>query len=495
MPFARENPHFKVRRPDEETGCPNCGEPVYVGDRAWQDPESEVVYCSRSCAGQADEAADMNRRGNPFFSPPALNYQRNPGFLDLGYGAPKDPSDPGDRIGLPFFTQVGTYQIRYFRFANEKGICWEVFDASGDPVVDRVDGDTLWGPRGKSNLDFAAAEREARAFLAEQPSGARKKVNPARSDFEVHLIDTLVTKIESARDAFSYGAAGWQQAAPGTAAWHQAGARVASAMGELSSYARQMGPRVQQDPNVVRARSLLRTALSGFAQRDQAVVVSSLNMAADSLFQYGKLWTDMRKWNRPDSRPTHGNPFFSPPALNYQRNPAGHGHSCESCGRPAAQITPEFRYLCRDPRCAWSPYRGASPSASSRPVYAYTVRDVNTNAEVAQLQAHNLDEARQLAAGKGFSGRRYRVNRTQRNPGDSIFYVFALGAPEPIGSVTASTKRRALGLAKKKFKRQDVTVEAESSMHTGGGLFGHGLSAEDELRLKKEATGGQEFLF
>ena len=40
---------YQVWHHSEEFGCPWCGAPVYVGERAFQAPDAGQVYCSRGC--------------------------------------------------------------------------------------------------------------------------------------------------------------------------------------------------------------------------------------------------------------------------------------------------------------------------------------------------------------------------------------------------------------------------------------------------------------
>lgn len=41
---------YHVRYQSEEFSCPDCGDPVTVGDIAWQEPNGGPVYCSEHCA-------------------------------------------------------------------------------------------------------------------------------------------------------------------------------------------------------------------------------------------------------------------------------------------------------------------------------------------------------------------------------------------------------------------------------------------------------------
>lgn len=41
---------YLVKHHSEEFGCPYCGQPVYVGDRAYQAGPDAEPYCSRKCS-------------------------------------------------------------------------------------------------------------------------------------------------------------------------------------------------------------------------------------------------------------------------------------------------------------------------------------------------------------------------------------------------------------------------------------------------------------
>lgn len=57
---------YRVRHHGEEFGCPACGEPVYVGETAWEDDGG--VFCSAYCAG-ADPGRQAATKTDPFFRP------------------------------------------------------------------------------------------------------------------------------------------------------------------------------------------------------------------------------------------------------------------------------------------------------------------------------------------------------------------------------------------------------------------------------------------
>lgn len=46
-------PYFTVANATEETQCPQCGWPAYVGDRAYVAPDG--TYCSSACAKEGGE--------------------------------------------------------------------------------------------------------------------------------------------------------------------------------------------------------------------------------------------------------------------------------------------------------------------------------------------------------------------------------------------------------------------------------------------------------
>jgi len=39
----------RIRSAQEETACPECAWPLYLGDTAWEDQSGEV-YCCAACA-------------------------------------------------------------------------------------------------------------------------------------------------------------------------------------------------------------------------------------------------------------------------------------------------------------------------------------------------------------------------------------------------------------------------------------------------------------
>lgn len=41
---------FRIRTASEETQCPECGWPLYVGDRAFEHDTTHTILCSPSCA-------------------------------------------------------------------------------------------------------------------------------------------------------------------------------------------------------------------------------------------------------------------------------------------------------------------------------------------------------------------------------------------------------------------------------------------------------------
>ncbi len=55
---------FRIQTPSEETQCPQCGFPLYVGDQAFEQAPSEVVVCSPLCAEEVSvsEPADYGSR-------------------------------------------------------------------------------------------------------------------------------------------------------------------------------------------------------------------------------------------------------------------------------------------------------------------------------------------------------------------------------------------------------------------------------------------------
>jgi hypothetical protein len=44
---------FTIQDIDEEFTCPECGCPVYMGDRAWMDDLMAQPYCSDVCSNRA----------------------------------------------------------------------------------------------------------------------------------------------------------------------------------------------------------------------------------------------------------------------------------------------------------------------------------------------------------------------------------------------------------------------------------------------------------
>lgn len=370
------------------------------------------------------------RVSNPFFAPPAVNYA-NPGV---------------DRETLPLFTDVGPYQIRYFRLPGMAGIGWEVVHFLGGPVFWPGSKEELWSPPGQGgSRTVAGAEKAARAAIADLAPQPRKRSwevrvnkNPAQSDFEVFLIHKISDLLEGVRDKVLDGVPFWDTSP-----------LVVAAMKVIDAHADTLNP---HDPHLRSAREFMARAWHNSASGGSARgTVWALNLAANNLHHYAQGWVNATRSLR--------NPFFAPPAVNYTQNPL-----CEP--------NPE--------------------------VHRYVVKD-KAGRPVALLQAHNLDDARQRAASHGFSGRKFQVNRegAKANPGGTVFYVYVQGEPDPIGSVQAKTERSALTQARKRFGRSDLTVVDEAGAHAPGQMFSAsaGLTAEDEKRLKREATGGQEFLF
>jgi hypothetical protein len=428
---------------------------------------------------------------NPYLAPPAISYA--------------NPGTGIDRETLPLFTNVGAFQIRYFRLPGEPGIGWEVYRHTGE-IAKTTDGEDLWSPPGRGgSRDVRAAERDARDAIAGSIRSWEIKVNPyfappaisyanpAGSDFESYLVGRLVDQLEGALALVQGGRA--SEAVPA----------IHAARSALSRHVAEFG---LDDRSIRQAVvDLVQASMLAARPGNEGLLGISLNRALERLREYAQGWGG----SSPNPCGQQHNPYFAPPAISY-----------------------------------------ANPG---RQVNAYVVRDRAGNA-VAKLQAYNLDEARQRAASEGYSGRKFRVNRAGRsanpgekifyvyelgspepigsvaaknkrsalararkkfwlpdalyvaeaeahvpgrstNPGEKIFYVYELGSPEPIGSVAAKNKRSALARARKKFKTPDVTVVAEAEAHVPGQLFGaaEGMTAEDEIRLKREASGGQGFLF
>jgi hypothetical protein len=41
---------YFIKRHLDEGQCDLCGDPLYVGDTAYQDPDTWLLYCSKKCA-------------------------------------------------------------------------------------------------------------------------------------------------------------------------------------------------------------------------------------------------------------------------------------------------------------------------------------------------------------------------------------------------------------------------------------------------------------
>jgi hypothetical protein len=50
MPKNLRGRWFRIRTPNEETQCPECGYPLYVGDRAFENRGAQAILCSPACA-------------------------------------------------------------------------------------------------------------------------------------------------------------------------------------------------------------------------------------------------------------------------------------------------------------------------------------------------------------------------------------------------------------------------------------------------------------
>ena len=51
---------YRIKHIDEEFFCPNCGEPSFVGDTAWEEP-GDNCYCSAWCAGYRPSHLPIDR--------------------------------------------------------------------------------------------------------------------------------------------------------------------------------------------------------------------------------------------------------------------------------------------------------------------------------------------------------------------------------------------------------------------------------------------------
>lgn len=218
-------------------------------------------------------------------------------------------------------------------------------------------------------------------------------------------------------------------------------------------------------------------------------------------------WTPVSGWCQPCAREgimvpavfcdLHGawsggqarNPFFSPPALDYVDR---------SGRRPLALVNPD-----------------------ERPIHSYGVFAKGRRSKpVAVLTARNLDEARQIAASHGFSGRRYAVKRItdeergrhkaavrakvsarhRRNPRKKSLKPFLVMTSDGDvqGMVYAKSSAHARKQANAKYgtahrweiHQQDYDLPEEAGLD----LFGNDAS-ELEKKLKEEAEGGQTFMF
>jgi hypothetical protein len=190
-------------------------------------------------------------------------------------------------------------------------------------------------------------------------------------------------------------------------------------------------------------------------------------------------------------------------------------HGVQQAERQAMQAIDQLRRRGALPNPYFSPpalqyvsYAGGRPwikAANPKPVHHYAVRDAR-GAVVAVLQAHNLDQARQRAAARGFSGRRFTTKRMESadyarhaapNPSPSLktWRVFN-AAGDVLGMVAAKNKRAAIGQARGRFSRSDLRVElVEHDDPRQSFMFGEDPMRETEHRLHGEQEEGQTYLF
>jgi hypothetical protein len=541
VPYARSsNPFFSP---------PALQYAAYGSGRPWQRVANPRAVDAARVARLRDLSIPIQPRLDPSL----------PGWE--GYEYRRHPK----RRNLPARSFHRNYEITFFKLANEVGIGWEVRDAFSSDALNRVvelpSGDELWAAP-MPGVTVAVAEREAKEAIDQLHSRGKLR-NPASSSFQQFAAHNVVDLIEAARkmverdgiaarsglahafkalmqlrqsdasnDPTIMLAAGLVKMAGEASSFdrHRASELLSMAATKVAAYAlawppiglaaqqnppgqlRELERRVLENPTPEGklalahegARRGVLVVFSGGALPGNVVVITgvtgrqpgSMHGAGLSAelggFAWGYWgWTPLRQARgyvekmdfvglgeeaakaAADAARSQKNPFFSPPALQY----AAYGG-----GRPWQQV--------------------ANPT---REIHRYAVRPQRGQKVVAVLQAHNLDEARQAAAAKGFSGRRFQVNRVgaqeyarlARNPKALKTYRVTTAAGDQLGMVAAASQRKANAEAKKKFRRADVRVELVENYTDPGQafMFGEDPMAETERDLKRDASGGQTFMF
>ena len=75
---------YTIGNASEETGCAQCGYPLYIGDRALEAGDGDI-YCGKRCEENAEELATENW---PDETPRGLEPRRSASGLCLEYDGP-----------------------------------------------------------------------------------------------------------------------------------------------------------------------------------------------------------------------------------------------------------------------------------------------------------------------------------------------------------------------------------------------------------------------
>lgn len=409
---------------------------------------------------------------NPFFSPPSVSYV-NPGlpFDELGYGS---EGVVPERVFHPSVHSFGPLEIRVYSHPGQPGYGYEVY-YRGQLLTTR-DGDEVWAypdpsmgtvamavegaqagvvseynhgqlPREVEQFFKVIASPGARArgrgrLFRECKLSARGRANPPESSFHGYsgqqILANLKHLIFDAENGLNVNEI------QGRAAW------ISEQLGQLSDF----GYRARD--NQVLA---IKATIDHFILPDQALTHEKALGVLDACVEGLTDWCS----SGPHAIKAK-NPYFAPPALSYTNPPE---------------------------------------------LGSYTVREKGSGQVVAHVHGRNLDEARQRAASLGYSGRRFATYASSgsadlsqrglvRNPGSKPLHIWDVTCSVHglMGQVAAATKAAATRAAKAKFPGMKLSVTKSDYVDPRqGNLFGENTDDEVAKRLRKEASGGQEFLF
>jgi hypothetical protein len=423
---------------------------------------------------------------------------------------------------------AGPYEIRFFTLAGEPGYGYEIVTATG-AMARNIDGEELWEPPHEGGArTIHEAERRARLFVKEMTERDLMLPNPARSSFESWLALGTARRIYLVVDALEDGDdSAFERALPDVARMlddlvrKMPSPEVRFAATVFMSAVREMSTNSIEVAEFIRLMLKVAEILNDYAidspHYDLGGGVSvelpeanpaPRNMGDPScpdcswLSDYGvpcrkhapypsavaggrRSRTQPRKW-RGGGKPWRSSPDLTPEDRERLEREAWERGLWARMGMPPSP----------NPALPYSP--DPDTHVPGRPTHRYTVRSRHTGMTVGTMTAHNLDQARRRAAARGYSGRKFKVRRSDlgmANPkGLRIWTVIVNDTV--VGEVAAPNRKAATKAAAKKFGRVDLQVRERDPVDTRQGfLFGENTTMESDRKLLEEADDGQGYLF